>query len=159
MAISRQKEVRSQDFALLLFRMTLRALYSSQYPIGSTINSMPLDSLEHCICTTTMTNIRPNLNSNIVPLGYKPQSIRMSHQGRLCRIVVWLFYKCTWAAALVWWLHTVPVTLELTDSSPDLNSARHQTARVRMSSHVFAGQYTSVIWLIIPSLGVSLTNV
>ena len=43
---------------------------------------MPLNSLEHCICTTTMTNIRPDRDSNLVPPGYKPHSIRMSHRGR-----------------------------------------------------------------------------
>ena len=31
MAISRQKEARSKDYALLLFRMTARVLYSAQY--------------------------------------------------------------------------------------------------------------------------------
>ena len=31
MAISRQKEARSRDYALLLFRMTSRILYSAQY--------------------------------------------------------------------------------------------------------------------------------
>ena len=31
MGISRQKEARSQDYALLLFRMTSRVLYSAQY--------------------------------------------------------------------------------------------------------------------------------
>ena len=31
MAISRQKEVRSRDYALLLFRMTSRVLFSAQY--------------------------------------------------------------------------------------------------------------------------------
>ena len=50
--------------------------------IGSTVHSMPLNSLEHCICTITMTNIRPDRDSNLVPPGYKPQSIRMSHRGR-----------------------------------------------------------------------------
>ena len=50
--------------------------------IGSTVHSMPLNSLAHCICTTTMTNIRPDRDSNLVPPGYKPQSIRMSHRGR-----------------------------------------------------------------------------
>ena len=29
---------------------------------------MLLNSLEHCICTTTMTNIRPDRDSNLVPL-------------------------------------------------------------------------------------------
>ena len=50
--------------------------------IGSTVHSMPLNSLEHYTCTTTMTNIRPDRDSNLVPPGYKPQSIRMSHRGR-----------------------------------------------------------------------------
>ena len=31
MAISRQKEARSRDYALLVFRMTSRVLYSAQY--------------------------------------------------------------------------------------------------------------------------------
>ena len=39
---------------------------------GSTVHSMPLNSLEHCICTTTMSNIRPDRDSNLVPPGYKP---------------------------------------------------------------------------------------
>ena len=50
--------------------------------IGSTVHSMSLNSLKHCICTITMTNIRPDRDSNLVPPGYKPQSIRMSHRGR-----------------------------------------------------------------------------
>ena len=50
--------------------------------IGSTVHSRTLNSLEHCICTTTMTNIRPDRDTNLVPPGYKPQSIRMSHRGR-----------------------------------------------------------------------------
>ena len=50
--------------------------------IGSTVHSIPLNSLEHCICTTAMTNIRPDRDSNLVHPVYKPQSIRMSHRGR-----------------------------------------------------------------------------
>ena len=50
--------------------------------IDSTVHSMPLNSLEHCICTTTMTNIRPDRDSSLVHPGYKPQSIWMSHRGR-----------------------------------------------------------------------------
>ena len=48
----------------------------------STVHSRPFNSLEHCICTTTTTNILPDRDSNLIPPGYKPQSIRMSHQGR-----------------------------------------------------------------------------
>ena len=58
--------------------------------IDSTVHSIPLNSLEHCICTTTMTNIRPDRDLNLVPPGYKPWSIRMSHRGRhettVCRV-------------------------------------------------------------------------
>ena len=39
---------------------------------GSTVHSMPLNSLEHCICTTTMTNIWPDRDSNLVSPVYKP---------------------------------------------------------------------------------------
>ena len=60
----------------------LRGFFIVQSTIGSTVHSIPLNSLEHCICTTTMTNIRPDRDSNLVPPGYKPQSIRMSHRGR-----------------------------------------------------------------------------
>ena len=50
--------------------------------IGGTVHSMPLNSLEDCTCTTTMTNIRPDWNSNLVLPGYRHQSIRISHRGR-----------------------------------------------------------------------------
>ena len=61
MAISRQKEARSRDYAPLLFRMTSRVLYSAQYHRQHcSVHSMPLNSLEHCLCTATMTNIRPD---------------------------------------------------------------------------------------------------
>ena len=60
----------------------LQGLFIVHSTIGSTVHSMPLNSLEQCICTTTMTNIRPYRDSNLVPPGYKPQSIRMSHWGR-----------------------------------------------------------------------------
>ena len=49
---------------------------------GSTVHSRPFNSLEHCICTSTTTNILPDRDSNLVPPGYKPQSIRMRNQGR-----------------------------------------------------------------------------
>ena len=61
----------------------LQGFFIVHSTIGSTVNSMPLNSLDHCVCTTTMTNIRPDRNSNLVLPGYKPQSIRMSHRGRL----------------------------------------------------------------------------
>ena len=39
--------------------------------IGSTVHSIPLNILEHCISTTTRINIRPDRNSNMVLPGYK----------------------------------------------------------------------------------------
>ena len=60
----------------------LQGFFIVHSTIGSTVHSLPLNSLEHCICTTTMTNIRPDRDLNLVPPGYKPQSIRMSHRGR-----------------------------------------------------------------------------
>ena len=60
----------------------LQGLFIVHSTTGSTVHSRPLNSLEHCICTTTTTNIPPDQDSNLVPPGYKPQSIRMSHQGR-----------------------------------------------------------------------------
>ena len=57
--------------------------------IGSTVHYMPSNSLEHYICTATMTNIRPDRDLNLVPPGYKPQSMRMSHRGLPSNI-----YRC-----------------------------------------------------------------
>ena len=46
------------------------------------VHYMPLNSFEHCVCTTTMTNIRPDRDSNLVPTVYKPRSTPMSYRGR-----------------------------------------------------------------------------
>ena len=35
----------------------------------------PLNSLEHCICRTTMTNVRPDRGLNLVHPGYKPHRL------------------------------------------------------------------------------------
>ena len=50
--------------------------------IGSTEHSKPMNSLEHCISTTTMANIRPDWDSNLVPPGYKLLSIRINHRDQ-----------------------------------------------------------------------------
>ena len=71
----------------------LQVFFIVHSTIGSTIHSMPLNSLEHCECTTTMTNIRPDRDSNLVPPGYKPQSIRISRRGRpltMSKTIYWL---------------------------------------------------------------------
>ena len=72
MAISRQKEARSRDYALLVSNDQ-----GSIYIV--TAHSRPLNSLGHCTCTTSMTNIRPDRDSNPVPLCFESQPDRMSH--------------------------------------------------------------------------------
>ena len=57
-AISRQKETQSRDYVLFLFWMTSRVIYSAQYYRQHCTLYTPLNSFEHCKCTTTMTNIR-----------------------------------------------------------------------------------------------------
>ena len=73
-AISRQKEARSRVYALLISN-------DSQCH-RQNCTHMSLNSLEHCICTITMTNIPPDRDSNLVPPSYKPQTIRKSHRDR-----------------------------------------------------------------------------
>ena len=65
-AIPRQKEARSRDFALHLFRMTSRVLHSAQYHKLYTLDIWTVCNTVNA-CTTTMTNIRPDRDSNLVP--------------------------------------------------------------------------------------------
>ena len=65
----------------------LQGFFIMHSTIGSPVHTMPSNSLEHCIYPTTMTNIRPDGDSNLFPPGYKPQSIRMSHRDRPYSIV------------------------------------------------------------------------
>ena len=68
---------------ILRFGLALQIIIYMVYSTTcSTVHYRPLNSLEHCICTVTMTNIRPDRDSNPVLQGFKPQSIRMSHRGR-----------------------------------------------------------------------------
>ena len=60
----------------------LQGFFMVHRPIDSTAHSRPLNSLDHCICTTPMTNIRTSRDSNPVPLNSKLQPDRMSHRGR-----------------------------------------------------------------------------
>ena len=83
MEISRQKEARSRVYMPYSYFKWLQGFFIVHSTIGSTVHSMPLNSLEHCICTTTMTNIHPARDSNLVPPGYKPQQIWMRNRGRL----------------------------------------------------------------------------
>ena len=51
--------------------------------IDITADSMPLNSLEHCIGPTSMTNIRPDQDLNPVALSFEPQQDRMGHRDVL----------------------------------------------------------------------------
>ena len=65
------------------YRTTSGVLYGAQC-IDSTAHSIPLNSLEHCICTTPMTNIRPDRASSSVTSEFPATTgrDRMSHRGR-----------------------------------------------------------------------------
>ena len=66
MAKSQQKEARNLDYGLLSsndFKPS-RILYNN---MDITAHSSPLNSREHCIRTTSMTNIQPGWDSNPVP--------------------------------------------------------------------------------------------
>ena len=58
-----------------------QGLFIVHSTINSTVHSGPLNSLEHCISTSTMTNIRPHRDSSLVLPDYKPQSIRDEPSG------------------------------------------------------------------------------
>ena len=61
----------------------LLGLFIVHITICNTLHSMPLNSLEHCICTTTMTNIRPDRDLNQVT---SPRRYEWAiGAGRLCR--------------------------------------------------------------------------
>ena len=52
--------------------------------IGSTVHSIPLKSLEHCICTTTMTIIWPDRDSN-----YSGSQSHTTRRGRASCNSLW----------------------------------------------------------------------
>ena len=60
-----------------------------------TAHSGSSNSLEHCICTTPMTNIRPGQGSNPVPLSFEPQPDRMCHRERPYMIMY--YRQINWA--------------------------------------------------------------
>ena len=80
-AISRQKKAKSWDYALLLFRMTSRVLFSAQYHRRH-CTLQDFEQFGALYMDIYDDNIRPDRDSSLVPPGYKPQSLRMSHRGR-----------------------------------------------------------------------------
>ena len=79
-ALSRQKEARSRDYALFLFRMTSMVLYNAQYHRQHCKRHVFEQNRAH-YSTTTMTNIQPDRDSKLLRSGYKPQTIRMGESG------------------------------------------------------------------------------
>ena len=74
----------------------LQVFFIGHSTIDNTVHSMPLNNLEHCICTTTMTNIRCDRVSTMVPPGYKLQSI-----DRYGFFSIWIHYeRLSWALTL-----------------------------------------------------------
>ena len=118
MAISRQKEARSRNFALLLFRMTSRVLYSAQYHRLH----YTLQAFEH-FGTLYMHNhddrYPPARDSNLVPPVYKSQSIRVSHQSRPAR------WRCLSVTAML----KVPGKKDPAIHSPDFYGLGLSTGR------------------------------
>ena len=79
----RKPEVGTMPYS---YRMTWVLYRQGYFIVHSTIDntaySRPLNSLEHCRYTTSMANIRPDRDSNPVPLSFKPQPDRISHWDR-----------------------------------------------------------------------------
>ena len=60
-----------------------RVLYSAQYHRKyCTLQARQFGALYFCIGTISITNIRPDRDSNSVPLSFEPQPDRMRHRGR-----------------------------------------------------------------------------
>ena len=64
--------------------------------IYSTAHSRAVNSLKHCICTTSMINIRPGRDSNPVPLSFDPKPDSTSGAHQQTRDVDLLLTKCSW---------------------------------------------------------------
>ena len=89
-AISRQKEARSRDYAIALISNDFKG--PLQWTVGyhrqhCTLHAFEKNGALYRLCTTTMTNIRPDRDSSLVGIGYKPMSIRRpGHQIKVsCR--------------------------------------------------------------------------
>ena len=82
----------SRDYALLLFRMTTRVLYSAQYH-RQHCTFHAFEQFETLYTHSPMTNIRPDRDLNLQPPGYKPQSIRMSHRDRPVFFIKYNIFK------------------------------------------------------------------
>ena len=78
-AISRHAEG-SPKTGIYLTRQGLFVVHST---MDSTVHSIPLNSLEHCICITAMTNIRAGRDSNPVHLSFEPRPDWISSRGLL----------------------------------------------------------------------------
>ena len=70
-------------YALPLSNNCLHGFFIVHSAIDITAHSIPFNSLEHCICTTSMTNIRPDQDLNPVALSFEPQQDQMGHRAGL----------------------------------------------------------------------------
>ena len=61
---------------------SLQGFFIVHSAIDRFAHAIQRSGLEQCTCTTLMTNIRPDRDSNPVPPSFEPQPGRMSHQGR-----------------------------------------------------------------------------
>ena len=77
MAISRQKEARSRDYALFLFRMTSRVIYSARY---CTLQAFEQFRALYMHNHDDKYPARPGFEPGTSRL--QAQSMRMSHRGR-----------------------------------------------------------------------------
>ena len=127
--------------------------------IDSTVLSRPLNSLDHCICTTTMTNILPDRDLSLVPPGYKDTNepsgsappwsrcLQISQRDDLSSRK-WnesdfrpplCTYRLNWARRTPrgWWDDWDDTVLQTQDSKfePWRSEAEHATSRSRRAPH------------------------
>ena len=82
-------EARAPDYISICPTLTTQWLFlvHNYYHIDNTADPRPLNSLEHCIGGTSITKIRPERDSNQVPLSFKPQTDRAVGSSTACNMV------------------------------------------------------------------------
>ena len=118
--ILQQKQALSREYALLLWGdFRLPWFFKVPSTRGNDNHYRHLNSLEYCLCTTTMTNILSGRDPKPVPLGSEPQSTTKCHRDRpkwiskaifrstynmyksksrsikiICKFYIWIRYMC-----------------------------------------------------------------
>ena len=75
-------------YEIILRILNIQGFIIMRITIHNIVPSRPLNSLEHCLCSTSMTNIRTGRDSKPVPLSFKPQLDRIDLE------VMWINLKC-----------------------------------------------------------------